>query len=121
MFSKRLKQLRLRKKLSQQRIADMLGISRQGYGKYEDGQSEPDQQSLIKLADFYDVSIDYLIGHTDIPHRNEDDKRDAIIHKIATEFPNIDLMFKDMENMTAEDFEDIYNYIKFKKSQKDND
>lgn len=40
MFSKRLKNLRINKKLSQQFMADYIGITRQGYGKYEDGQPE---------------------------------------------------------------------------------
>jgi transcriptional regulator with XRE-family HTH domain len=65
MFAYRLRQLRLGKKLSQQYMADFLGITRQGYGKYEKEKkngSQPDFDTLKKLADFFDVTIDYLIS-----------------------------------------------------------
>lgn len=119
MLPKRLKKLRNSKKLSQQTMADFLGISRQGYGKYEDGKSQPDHQTLVKLAEYFNVTVDFLLGRTDIPHRDEESKRDAIIYKIATEFPDADLMFKDIESWSAKDFEDLYDYIKFKNSQKE--
>ncbi|MEK4951914.1 helix-turn-helix transcriptional regulator [Bacillus sp. FSL W8-1127] len=61
MFPQRLKSLRLSKKLSQQDMANLLGITRQAYGRYESGQSEPDIENLRKLAKFFDVSIDYLL------------------------------------------------------------
>ena len=61
MFPQRLKSLRLSKKLSQQDMANLLGITRQAYGRYESGLSEPDIENLRKLAKFFDVSIDYLL------------------------------------------------------------
>lgn len=64
MFADRLKKLRLNKKLSQQYMADLLGITRQGYGKYENEEknsSQPDFSTLKKLAEFFGVSIDYLV------------------------------------------------------------
>ncbi|MGG3879613.1 helix-turn-helix domain-containing protein [Bacillus smithii] len=61
MFPQRLKSLRLSKKLSQQDMANLLGITRQAYGRYESGLSEPDIENLRKLANFFDVSIDYLL------------------------------------------------------------
>lgn len=65
MFNDRLKELRNEKHLSQQNIADMLGMKLQSYQKYEYGQREPGMQMLIKLADCFDVSVDYLLGRTD--------------------------------------------------------
>ena len=118
MLSKKLKHLRSKKGLSQQNMADFLGISRQGYGKYEDGKSEPDSRSIVKLAEFFDVTTDYLLDH-DKDAKDEEKRRNAIINKIATEFPKIDLMFKDIESWTADDFEELYDYIKFKMSQKE--
>lgn len=114
MFSKTLKSLRTQKGKSQQNMADLLGITRQGYGKYEDGKSEPDHKTLIKLADFFGVTVDYLLGH-----KTEDKTFEYYKEKIVAEFPNIDLMFKDMESLTAEDMQEVYEYIKFKKSQKE--
>lgn len=59
----RLKQLRLEKHLTQSDIAKMLDITVSAYGNYELDQREPNLETLIKLADYFQVSVDYLIGH----------------------------------------------------------
>lgn len=53
--------LRLEKGLTQNEIAKRLGVSRSAYTYYETGRSEPSISSLIKLSDFYEVSIDEII------------------------------------------------------------
>ena len=68
-FSTRLKELRKEKKTPQQEIADALGISARAYRFYESGDRYPDFQGLIILADFFDVSIDYLVGRSDDARR----------------------------------------------------
>ena len=65
---KNLKKLRLRKGLSQQRLADIIGVSQQSVNKYENHSIEPDMDTLISLANFFHTSVDYLVGHTDIDH-----------------------------------------------------
>lgn len=55
--------LRKENKKSQQDIAKLLNITQASYSRYENNQSEPDLNTLIKLADFYGVSLDYLCGH----------------------------------------------------------
>jgi transcriptional regulator with XRE-family HTH domain len=67
MLSNRLKELRSQKKKTQKEIAAFLGITRQGYGNYENGVTEPDTETIQKLADFFGVSTDYLLGRTDDP------------------------------------------------------
>lgn len=66
-----LKTLRKQKKLSQQRLADILHISQQSVYKYENDITTPDIETLLNMADFFDTSVDYLIGHTEIPHKIE--------------------------------------------------
>ncbi|WP_158077360.1 LexA family protein [Caenibacillus caldisaponilyticus] len=63
MLAYRLRSLRKQQKKTQQDLANLLGISRQAYSNYETGQREPDIESLKKLADYFGVSIDFLIGH----------------------------------------------------------
>lgn len=58
----RLKSLREDKDLKQSDVAKLLNVSQVSYGRYELGLSEPSIDSLIKLADFYNVSLDYLVG-----------------------------------------------------------
>lgn len=65
LFSQRLKELRKEQKTPQQQIADALGISPRAYRFYESGDRFPDFQGLIILADFFDVSLDYLVGRSD--------------------------------------------------------
>ena len=76
---KNLKTLRLSKNLSQ--LALRLDLSQQTIYKYENQITEPDIATLIKLADYFNTSVDYLIGNTDNPQRpgayNEENLTDA--------------------------------------------
>jgi len=58
----RLKELRQQKGLSQQKLADALGVLQTAIHNYENGNYEPDTATLIKIAQFFDTSVDYLIG-----------------------------------------------------------
>lgn len=66
-YSERLKELRKERRLYQRELAELLGISVRGYQCYETGEHEPGVKKLIALADNYQVSIDYLVGRTDVP------------------------------------------------------
>lgn len=59
-IGKKLKELRQSENLTQQELAEKLGIGRVNYTRYETGAARPDYETLIKLADFYDVSLDEL-------------------------------------------------------------
>lgn len=65
---KNLKLLRNKKGISQQQLADIIGISQQSINKYENHNIEPDINTLIDFANYFNTSVDYLIGHTDIEH-----------------------------------------------------
>lgn len=60
----RLRDLREDHDLNQTEVAKMLGMSQTGYSKYETGENDIPTVVLIKLADFYDTSVDYLLGRT---------------------------------------------------------
>lgn len=61
-FQKNLKEQRKLCGYTQRQIAEKLGISQPSYIRYENGSSEPTLENLIKLADLFDVSADYLLG-----------------------------------------------------------
>ena len=65
----RIRDLREDHDLTQRKVADMLGMSQTGYSKYETGENDIPTSILIKLAKFYDTSIDYLLGQTKNPKR----------------------------------------------------
>lgn len=69
-----LKQLRLAKGLSQQALADRLEISQQTVYKYENEITEPNIDMLKTIADFFEVSIDYLTGNSSCMHKIENVK-----------------------------------------------
>ncbi len=60
----RIRNLREDRDLSQKEVAKMLGMSQTGYSKYETGENDIPTHVLIKLADFYGTSIDYLLDRT---------------------------------------------------------
>lgn len=60
---KNLRKLRISKGISQQQLAEVIGTSQQSINKYENHNVEPDISTLSKLADYFDVTIDYLVGH----------------------------------------------------------
>jgi len=63
----RIRDLREDRDLSQKQLAEILGMSQTGYSKYEVGTNDIPTQILIRLADFYGTSIDFLLGRTDNP------------------------------------------------------
>ena len=64
---KRLKDLREDKDINQTELAQILNMSQTGYSKYETGENDIPTIILIKLADFYNTSTDYILGRTDDP------------------------------------------------------
>lgn len=70
MFFQRLKDLREDKDMRQSDIANLLGIKQTVYSRYERGYQNIPLEHLIKLADFYKVSTDYILGRTNNPKTN---------------------------------------------------
>ena len=65
-----LKELRQKKHLTQLELSKALQISASSIGMYEQGRREPDNETLAKIADFFDVTIDYLLGRESSPTFN---------------------------------------------------
>lgn len=66
-YQRRLRDLREDHDKTQQDIADVLGTSQTMYARYERGANELPLRHLLKLAEYYGVSADYLLGRTDTP------------------------------------------------------
>ena len=67
MYYRRLKDLRVDNDLVQKQIADVIGIDQRVYSNYETGKREIPTRFVIKLADFYNTSTDYILGRTNDP------------------------------------------------------
>lgn len=90
-----LKALREEKRISQQRLAEQIGTNQQNIHRYENGFYEPDIQTLKLLANFFNTSIDYLVGNTGIRHKIEpvekfdlNENEAALIEKYRNLTPN---------------------------------
>ena len=68
-FDQRLKALRKEKGITQKQLAEAIGLTERGLQGYEIKDRKPGYDALIALADYFDVSLDYLVGRSDIPER----------------------------------------------------
>ena len=64
-FSERIKELRLEKNLTQTQLGEIIGVKHFSIYSYEKGRACPEMRGLVALADYFDVSMDYLAGRTD--------------------------------------------------------
>ncbi|MBQ8395100.1 MAG: helix-turn-helix transcriptional regulator [Clostridia bacterium] len=67
----RLKELREENDYKQEYIASIIGVKQNAYSQYETGKRQIPVEALIKLANFYDVSVDYILNRTDNPELNK--------------------------------------------------
>jgi transcriptional regulator with XRE-family HTH domain len=118
MFPKRLKALRSEKKLSQQSMGDLLGITRQAYAKYENNESEPDIATINKLAAFFNVSTDYLLGISESRNKLTDTNENE--DKNFKEFindPDLQRWYKDLPRSGEEDLKKLRKMWEFLKDE----
>ena len=64
-FGSKLKELRLEKGLTQRALGEALGFCNQTISFWESGQREPDLDALVKVAKYFDISVDYLLGNSE--------------------------------------------------------
>ena len=103
-FDRILKLLRTEKKMSQQELADALGIPKSSINMYERGERQPNFEVLETIADFFNVDIDYLLGRTT--------KTTKIIN------PNTIAAHFDGDEYTEEELDRIKEFAAFVKSNR---
>ncbi|MGL4742303.1 MAG: helix-turn-helix domain-containing protein [Sarcina sp.] len=105
-FGKRLKELRNSKSLTQEALAENFYINKTSISRYENGTQFPELELLIKIADFFNVSLDYLLCRTtkkNISNNNSDiqvdpNKKINDFLKIANQLPNIKKLKTNLKN-----------------------
>lgn len=75
---KNLKKLRQEAGISQQKLAEVILVSQQSVNKYENKDVEPDVDTLIKIADIFGVSLDYLVGRTEVKEMAGENTEDHV-------------------------------------------
>ena len=101
-FSDRLKELRKAKGVTQRQMADFMGIAERNYQRYETGIVDPTASNAMKLADFFEVPTDYLLGRDNYWQ----DKDGHIVVKMPPNFlGTTDEEYAEMERKAKEKFE----------------
>lgn len=105
----RLKELRLKNEKLQKDVADYLNITTSAYGYYEKGIRQPNPEMLLKLAEYFDVTTDFLLGRTDTPNeKNIDDEKLIIAARSDV----------DLSELTEDEQKYILDFIKMIKNRK---
>lgn len=104
---KNLKLLRESRGISQQKLADAVGLTQQSINKYENHKIEPDIETLIRIADFFHTTVDYLVGHTDAQGASEEGAAyrlnpDEV--KLISQYRKLTLKEKDSIHLVMENY-----------------
>lgn len=110
MIGKRIKTLRNEKKILQKDLADQLNLSQQTISLYESDKRQPDYQTLQNIADFFNVSIDYLLGRTDIK-----EQMGIPVMETPSDYYASNEIIKEIDKLSPESQEDLETYLKLLK------
>ncbi|WP_429844545.1 helix-turn-helix domain-containing protein [Brevibacillus sp. FIR094] len=120
-FGQRLKQARKEAKKTQDQVAKILGLDYSTISKYENNHSQPDNETLTKLADYFGVSVDYLLGRTadffvkerdthyivEVKNPSPTDNKE----KGLSEFEN--LFFYELDKLSEEDKQKALEHVRY--------
>lgn len=111
MLGDRLRSLREKHNLTQEQIAKKIGISRGTYAHYEINKRRPDYETLIKITDIFNVSLDFLLTGKEFDSSNEDMWKELLD-------PKTELFFKDLKDAPDDKIEELIQFWEFIKSKK---
>lgn len=110
MFAQRLRELRSEKGVVQKDVANFLNITTSAYGFYEQGKRVPDTDIMIKLSNYFNVSLDYLLGKTDVRNHTDDPNITIALHS--------DTDYDELPNEAKDEINNFIEYIKQKYKDK---
>lgn len=122
----RIRELRKEDKLTMKQLGEKIGVAESTISQYETGKREPDNDTTKKIADFFHVSIDYLLGYVSEPWFYLDDEKTLRWANSYEEDPDLDKQLSgidfalsgEIHDLTDAEKQDILDYIRFKKSQR---
>ncbi len=106
LFGERITQVRKHKKLSQAQMGKALAIDGDAYGRYERGEVKPSIEMATRIAEVLEVSLDYLVGNTDLELDKATINRIQEVTKLSDKdkehiFITLDAMIRDFKNKQA--------------------
>jgi len=119
MLGERLALLRKEKGLTQEELAQALNITRSALSLYEIGKRDPDTETLRKIAEFFNVTVDFLLGRTDIRNPEEkikqaisDDPELLEFWEVLSQRDDLQLLFKQTKDISPRGIKRIIRIIK---------
>lgn len=102
-YGDKLRNLREKLGLSQKELTDRLNINRSTYARYETSSTQPDFDTLKKLADFFEVSIDYILGReNNLSHQSQAEKDEAEFQAFIND-PELEMWYKELPKSDEEE------------------
>ncbi|MGG0017230.1 helix-turn-helix transcriptional regulator [Bacillus subtilis] len=111
-FNETLKKLRREKNLSQKELGNKLGLAESTIGMYEQGKRQPDYETLLKIADFFEVTLDFLLGN---PRGGSSVKETGDSYNISD--PDLQIAFKDASDFSEEARRQAIDFIEYLKEK----
>lgn len=117
MNGERLKKLRKEKKLTQSELGSKINVTKVSISGYESGNRSPDTDTLQRLADFFEVSTDYLLGRTDNPAHTPQEKDDNAFQAFAND-PELNVFYRELPTSDEEAVRKLRNIWEIIKNEK---
>lgn len=112
-----LRKTRKERNLTMKEVGIAIGVGESTISQYETGKRQPDQQTLLKLADYFGVTVDYLLGREADPERDEKPQ----LH-IPDKYKDVLVAFEGgPDDLTQDDIDDVVKYIEFVRARKKKD
>ena len=103
----RIKELRKQKKVTQEEVAEAIGVTRRGFQKWENGESQIKPDKAQQLADYFGVSVGYLLGYSEYRELEK-----ALDKTIFSNYPDVEtFLTQEIKELIGERTKDFYEYI----------
>lgn len=109
---KYLKELRQSRGVSQQVVADYLEITRQAYSNYENGNRAPDTETLLKLGEYFDVSVDTLLRGKEKAPTEDSERKGDVLDEVDVAF------YGDYKELTDDDKETVRDMVRIMRERR---
>ncbi|MED1302643.1 transcriptional regulator [[Bacillus thuringiensis] serovar konkukian] len=116
MIGEKIKELRKNSKITQEQLGNAIGVSKMAISYFEKGKKSPGRESLEKIADYFEVTTDYLLGRSEDPELNEEEDK-----AVSEEGKNILAIIESLpEDERKKAWEQLEMYVTYMQNKKNN-
>ncbi|MGU3355424.1 helix-turn-helix domain-containing protein [Bacillus wiedmannii] len=116
MIGEKIKELRKNSKITQEQLGNAIGVSKMAISYFEKGKKAPGRETLEKIADYFNVTTDYLLGRSEDPELNEEENK-----TVTEEGKNIMTLIESLpEDERKKAWEQLEMYVNYMQTKKNN-